>query len=257
MNLKSFRGFRTTYEIQGNPDDSYFKTLPDHDLGGLANYLYRLVSFKDIHISLDIGANIGLSTLLIAEICPGSKVIGFEPTPTAYEHMKENVSRASGWKQISLQPLAVGKTVGTVKFATSDTASAQNHVSQSNDGIDAKMTSIDAFSEFHMLPFVDFIKIDIEGYEMFAIEGAHKTLLKHRPTLFFEFNERAIVHHLKMDPEEYLARIMTMTGLLAVVDPSNGDTVPLPVGAKNALASLRMKMRTAEDVFDLVNQGLL
>lgn len=256
MNTRSFRAFRASYEIQGDPDDSYFMALPDHDLGALANYLYRLVATKDIHISLDIGANIGLSTLLIAEACPGSKVTAFEPTPSAYRHLTANVDRAAGWKQISLQPLAVGDQVGTAKFKDKPGSSHQNHVLMSGNGIDVTITTVDTFSELHSLPKVDFIKIDVEGFELAVLHGAVKTLLRHRPTIFFEFNEHAIVSHTGMDPRDYFSQVKRTLGLLAVVDPLNGDTTPLPLDEDDALDFLRARMKTAEDVFDLVNQAV-
>jgi hypothetical protein len=59
-----------------------------------------------------------------------------------------------------------------------------------------------------------------------------------------------------MDPRDYFSQMKRTLGLLAVVNPLNGDTTPLPAEPHEALTFLRTRMKTAEDVFDLVNQSV-
>lgn len=65
---------------------------------------------------------------------------------------------------------------GPATRVTTDGASAQAAVTT---------LSIDDLVQRRNLPTVDFIKLDIEGAELSALQGAEKTLRRHRPTLAF------------------------------------------------------------------------
>lgn len=254
METRSFRGSRATYEIQGSPEDAYFNMLPDHDLGGIANYLTRLARVRHVKNCLDIGANIGLSAMLMAEIAPSSKVFSFEPSPHTYEHLVANIERNKGWSQISPQPFAVGDGSRKIKFFSDDANSHANHIALDGDGIEVEMKSIDDFVYGAGLDTVDFIKIDVEGFELPVFQGAVKTLLKFRPAVLFEFNEYAIVYNAHMKPADYLTQIMSIVGALAVVNPLNGEATPLPYDSAHALTTLQAMRDSDVAIFDLTNQ---
>lgn len=254
METRKFRGMRTTYEIQGNPDDAYFNMLPDHDLGGLVNYMTRLASVRHIRNSLDIGANIGLAALLMAEIAPSSKIFSFEPSPRTYGHLVENIGRNQGLSQISPQPFAVGDSSKKIRFFNDDAQSHANHIALDGDGIEVEMKSIDDFVYASGLSTVDFIKIDIEGFELPAFQGAVQTLLKFRPVVLFEFNEYAIIYNAHMNPLDYLTQIMNAVGAMAVVNSLTGEATALPCEASQALAMLQSMKESEVAIFDLANQ---
>jgi hypothetical protein len=48
---------------------------------------------------------------------------------------------------------------------------------------------LDEFAEEEKIDKVDLIKIDVEGYEMFALEGAQKIIKRWNPILFVELVE--------------------------------------------------------------------
>lgn len=245
---------RTTYAIQGSPEDAYFNMLPEHDLGGIANYMTRLAKVRHIKNCLDIGANIGLSAVLMAEIAPSSKVFSFEPSPRTYEHLVANVDRNSGWSQISPQPFAVGDASRKVRFSSDDANSHANHIALDGGGIEVDMKSVDDFVYGAGLETVDFMKIDVEGFELPVFQGAVKTLLKFRPSVLFEFNEYAIVYNAKADPADHLAQIMSIVGALAVVNTLTGEATPLPYEPGQALTALRTMKDSEFAIFDLTNQ---
>lgn len=255
METRIFRGYKTDFTIQGNVSDAYFKALPDHDLGGLVNFMSRIIRRKHIKTCLDIGANIGLASLVMAELAPSSRIMSFEPSPQTFQNLSENVGRNNGWAQISPQPFAVGNESKMIKFFADDAMSHANHITVDGSGIDVEMKSVDDFVVGAMLESVDFIKVDVEGFELAVFQGAAKTLLQFRPTIIFEFNEYAIVENAKMDPVDCLRGIMEHVGALAVVNPANGEATPLPVGADAAIAALRGMMKSGDEIFDLVNQS--
>jgi FkbM family methyltransferase len=254
METRTFRGYKTLYEVQGNPSDAYFKALPDHDLGGLANFLSRIIKTRHVRTCLDIGANIGLASLIMAELAPAARIMSFEPSPKTFDHLSANVGRNHGWAQISPQPFAVGSESKTIKFFFDDNMSHANHIVVDGSGTDVEMKSVDDFVFGAALDSVDFMKVDVEGFELQVFQGALKTILKHRPTIIFEFNEYAIVENAKLDPIDCLRGIIDHVGPLAVVNPANGEAIPLPAGAEAAISTLRGMMQSGDDIFDLVNQ---
>ena len=66
--------------------------------------------------------------------------------------------------------------------------------------------TIDHFVERQQLEHVDLIKIDIEGFEGFALDGARQTIATHKPQLLIEFVPR----HIERcgDQPERVARLL-------------------------------------------------
>ena len=59
-------------------------------------YLRRHYPFRPVRarpLVIDCGANIGVATLYFKTVAPEARVIAFEPEPTAYELLRENVER--------------------------------------------------------------------------------------------------------------------------------------------------------------------
>lgn len=252
MELRNFRGYKTNFQISGNVSDEYFKSLPENDLGGLINYLMRLVRSKNVRTCLDIGANIGLASLVMAELVPAGTIFSFEPKPETFAHLEDNVDRNWGWNQISPQPFALGNTSGPIKFAADENMSHAAHISVDGTGIDIEQKRVDDFLWGRHLT-IDFIKIDVEGFELSVLEGAKETLIRHRPSILLEFNEYAIIENARIDPVDYLGQLMSHLGLLAVVDSVTGEASPLPSNPVDAIAILRSRMASANAIFDLVN----
>jgi len=253
--MKTFRGFKNAFSINGNSEDRYYATLPEHDLGALSNYFFRISSKRDIKVCLDIGANIGLSALLLSEIAPTAHIYAFEPSERTYGYLLENVRNGFSDNFISAHRAAVGKAEGVVRFADDQHVSSGNHIALDGAGVEVALTTVDAFVSRAGLASVDFVKIDVEGFETDVLEGALETIFRFRPVFFMEFNEYALRNNSAIDPERCLQRWLECLGPLGIVDPLTGATTPLPPSAERALADIRQRTKTEFDVFDLVTQG--
>lgn len=251
--MKTFRGFKNTYTINGNEGDGYFKNLPEHDLGGLSNFFFRVAAKRHIRVCLDIGSNIGLSNLIVSEIAPTAYVYAFEPSVTTYQFLAENIQRANANGQVLTHCCAVGRQSGTARFADNQSASAGNHLTVDGEGAEVAITTVDIVAA--SLPTVDFIKIDVEGFEIDVLEGAAETIFKHRPIIFLEYNHFAIVNNRRSEPAQFLQRAFELLGPLGIVEPLTGEVTRLPTNAHDALAQLIANSKTEFDVFDLVNQA--
>ncbi len=155
----------------------------------------RLVNSGDT--VLDIGANIGAHTLFLAELVGKSgRVIAFEPTDYAFSKLTINcelnpklVNRIQ-YNQVMLVDLDSSHK-STPKLYSSWPLINQSDVHQQHQG---KIKSTDG-AQAHTLDSiilnmdiqqVDFIKMDIDGFECSMLKGAKETLTRWHPTIIME-----------------------------------------------------------------------
>jgi len=136
---------------------------------------------------VDIGANIGFYSILFSKLVGETgKVYAFEPDEENFRHLQRN---ASGLKNVSLNKTAVSDKSGKIKLYISDDLNIDHHTY--NNGENRESVEIDAISLddfFHNNQMVNFIKIDIQGYEYFAIVGGKKIINRSKKlTILSEF----------------------------------------------------------------------
>lgn len=133
-------------------------------------------------VVIDAGACFGETALAFA-IAAGDEgqVHSFEPIPLQRVIFEENLTRNPDIaSRIRVHDFALGDRSGE-KLRFSDGGAAAR---ASDEGpIEVTTMSIDDLVERENLPKVDFIKMDIEGAEPKAIEGAAKTLKRFKPRL--------------------------------------------------------------------------
>lgn len=127
---------------------------------------------------VNVGAHIG--TLAKVAIDAGAKVLCFEPNPDAVECLRHNLAGSSA----GIFNVAIGKTVGTVKFNSLDNAGA----SFVSEGDGTVVLPLDAFD----LPQVATILMDCEGSELCVLQGAEQTINRFHPKMLIELNEGAL-----------------------------------------------------------------
>ena len=147
-------------------------------------FILREISMKEKNVFYDIGANIGFFSLLFAKLSKSGIAISFEPCTkirTLFESNKKN----NNVESIKIFPLAVGKKssdgfLSLNKFDTGETRFSNNK------GEKVKIISLHEFIENTKL-FPNFLKIDIQGYEIDALLGLLPSLGERKPLIFFEF----------------------------------------------------------------------
>jgi len=140
---------------------------------------------------IDIGANIGSVTLPLAKIFKNSKIIAIEPTIYAFSKLKKNVSLNPNLKKrIDLQNIFVSNKKKKIKKVHSSWNLSNNDKRHNVHLGILKKTSLKTqkldkiCSKFKK---IDFIKIDVDGYELDVLKSGKKSILKHRPFIYFEF----------------------------------------------------------------------
>lgn len=136
---------------------------------------------------LDIGANIGLHTLYFSELVGTSgQVVAFEPVPSNFRKLEANIE-LNNYQNINPVPVALSNRNEKIQIAADEGSTnpgAYNLFDQSgNTVIDCKIGD-----EVVRDQRVHFIKIDVEGYESFVIEGLTETIKKNKPKIVFEYD---------------------------------------------------------------------
>lgn len=126
---------------------------------------------------LDIGANIGYYTVLFADWAgPSGLVHAIEPDPDNFALLDANTEDFQKKGYVHLHQLALGEADGTAKlFRSKDNIGM--HRLYDSVCCDGSSTEVPVCrgDDFALAP-LDFIKIDIEGFELFALRGLSDTL---------------------------------------------------------------------------------
>jgi len=139
-----------------------------NDMGFLLHFL------RQDDLFIDIGANIGAYTLLASGHI-GSKTIAFEPVPSTYLYLKENIGLNNIGSRTDLRNLGLSDSKGVLKFTSG--LDAINHVVYPDDSQDSVIeVPVDTLDNSlgSLNPIM--LKIDVEGYETMVIKGATETL---------------------------------------------------------------------------------
>ena len=142
---------------------------------------------KPNDVCLDIGAYIGSHAKTMAFI--GAEVHLFEPQPLIVECLKATKNNLE-IKKWAIHQVALSNVNGMNKFVTNNDGDARFFKKSKKiwkDTFKVKTKTLDSFNFIK----VDFMKIDAEGSEFLLLEGACKTIKKHRPVIIIEvFNTK-------------------------------------------------------------------
>jgi FkbM family methyltransferase len=147
-------------------------------------------------VAVDVGANVGWHTLLMARLVrPGGRVLAVEANPSVRERLAEHL-QANDLSNVTIVPSALGSQPGKLRFLAPPVDSigaGDGHVAGEKDKdaqhlVETEVTTLDALAEREGLQRMDFVKIDVEGFEWPVLQGAANALARFRPVVCFEFN---------------------------------------------------------------------
>lgn len=168
--------------------------LPDHDNNHIAEQIAAAPLFEGKgtfqfhkwkaaikHIrghrhGVDVGAHCGLWSRVFERYF--DRLTAFEPFSDHVECFRANVPQRDG---VVLHQIAIGDRHGDVRIKTALKCSGWAHVDP-NGETTAQIRMLDEFE----LTDVDFIKIDVEGYEYQVVKGAERTIKRWKPTIVLE-----------------------------------------------------------------------
>ncbi len=141
--------------------------------------------------ALDIGANLGAYTILLAQwVGAAGRVHAFEPAPGARVGLLRHIDLNGVADRVIVHPEAVTSQAGQARFSAAG-MQGDNRLVRERDAnsIDVPTTSLDTFCrDAGVSP--DFIKVDVEGAELDLLRGARATIAAAGPALalYMEFH---------------------------------------------------------------------
>ena len=147
----------------------------------------------------DCGANVGYFTAMCARlVTPSGRVYAFEPSPKSVACLRR-VGELNAFDNVYVVPLAVWRETTNLEFVSGpgDAALVSDHAVEALPGgmpartIGVPAVSLDEFVFAQGHPVPDFVKLDVEGSETAALEGARRVIRERRPVLLIEVHGQA------------------------------------------------------------------
>ncbi len=170
----------------------------------------------------DVGANVGFySQKFLEKVGATGKVVAFEPAPMSARVCAE---KFTGNANFQLEEKALAGKSGVVKFSASST-SHTNKIVDDGDSFATEVAAItgDEYADRNLNLVPTFIKMDVEGFELEALQGLARTL--ERPTfkaLFLEMHFLELAKRgLPGAPREIVASLKDAALKIRWIDPSH------------------------------------
>lgn len=211
---------------------------------GFARLLLTFVN-PETHF-IDIGANIGFFTLLVARRASRGRVWSIEPDDQNVRLLRASIALNGFEDRVEVHHMAASDADGEIFFSTLGydanigarfTAKEESTLIDRSVGGARKPTKIRAQTIDNLLRGrkVDLVKIDVEGHEPAVLAGMQQVLRGQRPVVFSEFAPGTIQHISKTDPAEMLRAVLACGYALSIVEES-GAVTPMGSDAAGVLA---------------------
>jgi len=142
------------------------------------NFIRKYISSSDNVI--DVGANIGVYVIWVSQFLDErGKIVAFEPDPVNYERLKAQIN-LNRIKFARAEKMALSNKKGVLKMSSGK--NGENHVvsgkqqKYSHKLNEVKCTILDSYVDKMGMENIDFLKIDVEGFEKYVLEGAKNVL---------------------------------------------------------------------------------
>ncbi len=158
------------------------------------HFFHFLQLMKDSNgLVLDIGANIGIMTVHLAQKLPGCTIHAFEPMPDNCTVFKRIIAKYD-LTNVAFHEIALGETSGSVKMILPTKGGAKmqglshvkhDSITEWNDGIEIE-TPIETLDNLFGEEPIQGIKMDVENFEYFVLKGGLTILKKDLPVIYTE-----------------------------------------------------------------------
>jgi protein O-GlcNAc transferase len=179
MYKASFTYNSKNYTFTTNFNDHIFNVLTKYKTFYEIKLLKKIQSLRLKGAVLDVGANIGNHTVFFSKECRFDSVISFEMNRDLFQILLNN-TEVNDCHNVICQNFAVADKIGLVGSSVLDLKNTgSTHVIP--DG-DIKQVTLDSLIDSP----VSLIKMDIEGYELKALQGSQKLLSSYHPVIVCE-----------------------------------------------------------------------
>jgi FkbM family methyltransferase len=179
---------------------------------------------------VDVGANHGMFSLEAAHLIGREGVIhAFEPTPTTLAILRQNLA-ANALASVKVFACGLGAAPGTAQLRVHREYSGLNTLAardvtwnrrtlRADQIIDVPITTLDLHCAGEGMDRIDFLKIDVEGFELSVLQGARRLLQTRRiDQILLEIGDQTCAT-AGVEPIEVLAELESLGYQLHAISP--------------------------------------
>ena len=203
--------------LSGDPDDPYFQNLQEiaADLAPLEAWIRKNLPADAVVI--DAGGNIGVTALLMSTLLPQGHVHVFEALPANADYLRHNLD-TNVIRNCTVNAAALGSRSGTIAMQGAGSSSHVSLEAGSGGAVPGAipMLTLDDYAATAGLDRLDFMKMDVEGYEPAVLEGGRATIERFAAPVFMEFNTWCLAFIHSHDAREFAHRLWDAFEVLSV-----------------------------------------
>lgn len=187
IQLTTKRGF-TLHAFEGDSITQEAQQKGEYDSNTLDSLSEILASIQP-NLSLDVGANIGNHTLVIAKY--STKVLAFEPVDFVFDVLQSNIKQNHS-NNITALNLGLSDKSAESMIHIANNGNLGSSSIEANAGAGEQLTihtitGDDYLKQNFDNEQIDFIKMDVEGHEAMALMGLKLAIVKHQPLMLLEW----------------------------------------------------------------------
>lgn len=192
------RGYCGGNKCTNNYFGNSFEFIPTNDIGKKLFFngtfeseeiqtCKSLINTDDI--ILDIGGNIGFHSVHFSQYSPKGLVYSFEPSPDTFKILSKNCKPFQNIHPINI---GIGSSEGQAEFHYASDHAYSGFKDTGKKSIlnteKLPIKRLDTWVRENALERIDFIKIDVEGFEEHVLKGMPEVISKHKPVIFIEIS---------------------------------------------------------------------
>ena len=172
---------------------------------------------------LDVGANVGYFTLIAArQAGRGGRIYAFEPGPDNVAVLARNI-KINKFQNVTVVPKAVSDRAGTANLVLGEDSDQHSlfgpPMVASSGTVAVECVALDDFLQ----DAPDVIKLDVEGNELFALNGMRRTLERSEPLVMFVELNPVCLRQANMEPEDLVSKLREFGFEIRVIDEQEGS----------------------------------
>lgn len=170
---------------------------------------------------IDIGANIGLYTIIAARLVgPTGRIFAYEPEDENFEILKKNIA-INNLSNVTPIKIALADMIGETQLYLDDNNKGHHSFAQniqSKKIIRIQTDTLDNSLQSHKISKADIIKMDIEGAEGLALRGMEKTIAQNPKLIMFTEFYPEIINRVGGTPSSFITDLITAGFSLSSID---------------------------------------
>ena len=160
-------------------------------------------------VLIDLGANYGMYSLYLSKLYPKSRIFAFEPVTRTF-NILEKVKDYFDLKNVELIKKGLGSKKKRTEILLPNKYTITAHIFEKGmnknpeDEIEEiEIITLDNFVKEKKLSRIDFIKCDVEGFELEIFRGGKNTIRRFKPIILVEIEERHTKKY-NINPQEVI-----------------------------------------------------